>query len=69
MSIIDTLYVGSILIGLFFVHFVMPLLLMWLLKVVTSWAFYDIGTISIKPKFDLKPIRPYRWTRPTRTTE
>jgi hypothetical protein len=41
MALTDTLYGVSILIGLFFVHFGMPLLLAWLLKVVICWAFQD----------------------------
>jgi hypothetical protein len=39
MAAIDTLYVVSILMGLFIVHFGLPLLFMWLLKVVICWTF------------------------------
>lgn len=62
MSITDTLHVVSILIGLFFVHFVMPLLLMWLLKGIISWAFHDIdpGRLASRnlknyPRWPLRP--------------
>jgi hypothetical protein len=45
MAITDTLYVVSILIGLFIVHFSIPVLLIWLLKVLVCWAFRDTDTV------------------------
>ena len=38
MAITDTLYIVSILIGLFVIHFGFPVLLIWLLKVLICWA-------------------------------
>ena len=45
MAITETLYVVSILIGLFIVHFGLPVLLLWLFKVLVNWALQDPKTI------------------------
>jgi membrane protein required for beta-lactamase induction len=45
MAITDTLYVVSILIGLFIVHFGIPVLLLWLLKVLVCWALREPDTV------------------------
>ena len=45
MAITDTLYIVSILIGLFIVHFGTPVLLMWLLKVLVCWACRDAEAV------------------------
>ena len=41
MAITDTLYIVSILVGLFVIHFGFPVLLIWLLKVLVYWACRD----------------------------
>ena len=45
MTITETLYVVSILIGLFIIHFGFPVLLMWLLKVLVCWACREAETV------------------------
>jgi hypothetical protein len=45
MAITDALYIVSILVGLFIIHFGFPMLLMWLLKVLVCWACQDTQTV------------------------
>lgn len=46
MAITDTLHVVSILIGLFIVHFGIPILFVWLLKIFVCWACQDANMES-----------------------
>ncbi len=45
MAITDNLYAVSILIGLFIVHFGIPVLLIWLFKVLVCWGLRDAETV------------------------